>query len=481
MTDAGERPTIERAYRLRLYPNRVQASMLSRLLGAKRFVWNWALGEQQTARRAGDNRPGLTELSRRFTALRQAPDTAWLSELPREPFNQVLRDLDNAWTNAFAGRARWPRFRRRGAVDAVRFTLDQRRKDLVTWAFRDDKPVRIGTVKLDRLGTVRMRMTERLVGRLRSVTVRRDAAGRWWACFTADGVPAPAIDPVDRPALGIDLGLSSTAALSDGRVFAAGKPLANKLARLRRYQRRYTRQRDAAARRQGLEPGKPFPKGTRIEPSRRMQRTRKQIGRLHAGIADARRDHQHQVSAAAVAGAQVICIESLDVKAMGRSMGRRVFRRGVADAGLGELTRQLIYKAGWYGRTVVKIDRWFPSSKTCSGCGHVNTGLKLQHRHWTCPACGQHHDRDLNAAVNIEREGLRQLAEDPEHTEPNTVPDGRTPRSGGTDARGEAVCADGKTSPPGQPTSVNREPDQPAAVPLTRDDGCQEQPTVRDG
>ena len=442
--------TFERAYRVRLRLKPEQERMLRRLLGAKRFVWNWALGRQTDARAAGEKRPGMTALSREFTALRQAPGTEWLGTLPREPFNQVLRDLDRAWTNFFAGRARRPRRRRFGTVMSARFTLDQRRQQVD----RDR-----GVVQLDGIGKVRFRVTQPLDGRLRSATVSLDSAGRWHAAFTADQVEVPEEHRPGLAAVGIDFGLKSTAALSTGETLRAPKHLAGKLARLRRYQRSYVRQRDAAARRMGLDPGRPFPKSTRIEVSNRMRRRRRQIGRLHAQVADQRRDHQHQLTARVVAGAQVICIEDLNVRAMHRGMGRRAFRRSVGDAALGEIRRQLTYKAAWRGRQVSVVDRFYPSSKTCSGCGHVHAGLKLKDRRWTCPACGADHDRDINAAINIEREGLRLLA--------STGPAGRTPRSGGSDARGEAACAVTRTSVAGQPTSENRELAYRAAQPPT--------------
>jgi putative transposase len=448
MNDASPRK-IERAYRVRLAPKPAQARRLSRLFGARRFVWNWALRTKDEAWREHGERLSGVDLSRRFTELRRAPDTAWLVELPREPFNQTLRDFDRGWRNFFAGRAKRPRRRRFGTVQSARFTLDQRRAGLVTVQGKR------GSVQLDGMGRVRFRVTEPMPGRLRSVTVSRDAAGRWFGAFTADGVPSPEPAPAEHEAIGIDLGLKDAAVFSTGAKIAAVKALARKQARLRHYQRHYTRQRDAAARRQGLHPAKPFPKGTRIPSSRRMHRTRTRIGRLHAKIADTRRDFQHQLTASATRAATVICIEDLAVKAMARGMGRRAFRRSVADAGMGEIRSQLTYKAGWRGRVIVAVDRFYPSSKTCSACGHIHAGLTLKDRRWTCAACGTAHDRDFNAAINIKNEGLRQLAEGP----------GSTRRSRGIDARGEATCAVGRSSPAGQPISTNRELAYRAATP----------------
>ena len=454
-------PTIERAYRVRLHPTPGQAHTLARLFGARRFVWNWALARKDAAWRADGTKLTGIDLSRELTLLRQAPDTAWLGTLPREPFNQTLRDFDRGWSNFFAGRAKRPRRKRFGTVNSARFTLDQRREGLVRWHTDADEDLRTGSVQLDGVGRVKFRVTEPMAGRLRSVTVSRDSAGRWFATFTADGVPAQQSTAAHRAALGIDVGLRETAVLSNGERIVAAKSLTRHQARLRRYQRRYTRQRDAAARRQGLDPDRPFPKGTRIAVSNRMRATTRRIGALHARIADTRRDHLHQTSAAAIATATVIAIEDLAVKAMGRSMGRRAFRRSIADAGLGELRRQLTYKAQWRNRTLVVVDRFFPSSKTCGVCGAINAALALKERRWTCAGCGAEHDRDLNAAQNIEREGLRLLAD-------MTGPDGRTPRSGGTHARGVAACAAGSASPVGQPTTTNRELTYRAAKPRTR-------------
>lgn len=454
----GEPATIERAYRVRLRPTKVQMRVLSRLFGARRWLWNWAIARKDAAWRTDGTKLNGVSLSREFTVLRSAPETAWLGALPREPFNQTLRDFDRAWTNFFAGRAKRPRRKRYGTVSSARFTLDQRREGLVRWRDAAGEIQRTGSVQVDGVGRVRMRVTEPMQGRLRSVTVSRDSAGRWFATFTADGVAAPASAPAPLAAIGIDVGLRETAVLSNGERIAAAKSLTQQQSRLRRYQRRYARQRDAAAQRQGLDPSRPFPRGTRIEPSRRMRRTRRAIGTLHAKIADTRRDHQHQISSTAIAAANVIAIEDLAVKAMARSMGRKAFRRSVADAGLGELRRQLTYKAQWRGRTLIVVDRFYPSSKLCSTCGTKNETLTLRDRRWTCAACGAEHDRDANAALNLEREGLRLLAT-------MTGPEGRTRRSRGTDAREEHACAEINTPIAGQPSSKNRELTYRAAPP----------------
>ena len=459
---------IERAYRMRVYPNRVQARQLAQLMGATRFVWNWALSRRSTAYRADGTKLNWIALSREFTALRAAPDTAWLGDLPREPFNQVLRDQERAFANFFAQRAQYPRFRRRGVPHGIRFTLDQRREQVERGnEDLDGGSTRWARVSLPGLGVLKLRRTEVLAGRLRSITLRREG-GAWYASITADGVATPVAAPAAREAIGVDVGLKDLIVRSDGVRVPTPATLKSSLVRLRRYQRHYTRQRDAAARRQGLNPAAPFPKGTRIAVSNRMRRTQRRVADLHARIAAVRREVLHRATTDLVRSAQILCIENLAVLAMARGMGRKGFRRSVANAAPGELRRQIEYKARWAWRQLSVVDRWYPSSKTCSGCGAVNRALQLRERSWICPSCGAEHDRDFNAAINIEREGLRLLAVS------------NTPMSGGIDARGDlgAVVGAQVIALPQHRRSLNRElvarrcaPNRPKRASGTRGEG----------
>ena len=329
---------------MRCYPSARQRGVLGRLFGASLFVWNWALWRRTEVYRAEKRKLNWIALSREFTALRCAPATAWLAELPREPFSQVLRDQERAFTSFFAGRSGYPRFRRRGGAVSVRFTLDQRRAQVLRGSGQD----RWAYVQLAGLGRVKLRRTEVLEGRLRSVTLSRDAAGRYFAAITADGVALRQAPTATVAAVGVDVGMRVLAVVHDGeraRSEPAPKALAGKLARLRRYQRG-----------QGLDPSQPCPKGMRLGLSKRRLGTQRRIAREQARIADVRRDRLHRVSTRIVREAQVIAIEALRVKAMARSMGRRAFRRGVADAALGELRRQIRYKGAWAGREVVLLD-----------------------------------------------------------------------------------------------------------------------------
>jgi putative transposase len=403
--------TVERAYRLRIYPTRRQRKMLSRLYGSARFVWNWALERRKELYAAEGKYLGWVELSAEFTRLRKAEATAWLGELPREPFAQVLRDQEQAFKNFFKGRARYPRFRRKGGRSSVRFTLDQRRSQIKRGEGKD----RWGYANLPGLGRLKLRRTESLLGRLRSISLSRDGAGRYFGSITADGVEveAQAQDSETLKLVGVDRGLRDLLVVNDGsqthRV-KAPKSLSAHLRRLRRYQRSQSRKLATQMRSQGLDPAQPCPKGVRLSCSRRRSRLRVRIARLHARIGDLRRDALHRATTAIVRESRVISIEGLRVAAMARSMGRRAFRRSVADAALGEVRRELTYKAQWANREVVVVDAFFPSSKRCSGCSFINRALRLE-KHWCCPACGVQHDRDENAAKNLRAEALRILAE----------------------------------------------------------------------
>ena len=422
-----------RAYQVRLRPTQAQQVMLSRLFGAKRFVWNWALQRREDAFQSDGTRLNGHALSREFTKMRVTAATAWLGELPRVTFTSVFQDFDRAWVNFFAGRAKRPRFKPFGSVDSLRFAFDPRISPVDRNA---------GRVLLSGLGRVRFRVTEPLEGRFLSITVRRDTAGRWIGSFIAIDVPMLETSPAKQDVIGVDVGKINTAAFSDGQQFAANPPLANERKRLHRMERKLKRQREAAIRRAGLDPAEPLPKGVILERSGRMQRTQQRIGKWQTRMADVRHDHLHQVSAKAVASGEVIVLENLNLKGVHRKL-----TQGHNTTSVGELIRLIEYKARWHHRQIVKVDRFFPSSRRCSVCEAINESLGMKERHWTCTTCGTHHDRDYNAAVNLEREGRRILA-------------GETPttrRSRGSHARGEVKGTTGKPSTVETPTSTNRE------------------------
>jgi putative transposase len=411
--------TIERAYRVRAYPQKEQAARARRVAGARRFVWNWAFRRQDEHYQTTKQHLSWIDLSCEFTELKKQPDTTWLAELPREPFNQTLRDLHKAWAAFFKKKAKRPRKKKYGTVQSMRFTLDQRRTQ-VTYKGR------YGYVQLDGVGKVKFKVSEKMVGRLRSVTLSTDRAGRWYLSFTADQVPAPARTCAAQDSVGVDRGIKSLLATSKGHKVPAPERLLKLHRAIRRHQRSYARGRVAAIRALGHDPSKKLPAGVYVKASNRMNRRTARIARLHGRIADLRRQILHQVSHEVTRDYQIICLENLNVAGMAQSL-HRGFRRKVYEVGMGELRRQVEYKSAWRGRQAVVIDRFFPSSQLCStpGCDYRNKDLTLKEREWTCPQCMTLHDRDINAARNIERAGLEQLFP--------------TPRSGESDVRGEGA------------------------------------------
>ena len=448
-----------RAHRLRLYPTPAQERTLLRFLGAARHVWNWGLAHCKAALADKAHIPSAEDLQKRLTVYKRTPGRVWLAEIASDVTNQTLRDLGLAVAAWRAKLRRFPRSKTRGCRSGIRFQIQDRRVGDARVGPNPRIDLEARRITLTGVGAVRWRGSrDRLPsGDITMATVRR-VGGQWYVTLPERDTPAPAARRAEIPVVGLDLGVRDAVVTSTGDKTPSPKPLAEAQQRLKRYQRQYARQCRAAAARAGLDPNAAIPRGTRfVRPGRRAcahdpktvvlsqraVRTLEAIGRLHAAVADQRCEFQHRTSRQLVDSADTLVIEDLALNALSRSL-RRAFRRSVADVGLGELRRQLLYKAQWAGRTVVVVDRWYPSSKTCSACGHVHAGLRLSDRHWTCPACGAPHDRDLNAAINIEREGLRLLAET------------RTPRSGGTDARGEAAST-AIGQPVVGPTSTNRE------------------------
>lgn len=379
--------SIQRSYQFRFYPSALQEALLAQYFGAARWVWNTALAWRSHWYLVLGERVTGVDFSRELTWLKTLGPFAWLKAVPATILTQVLRDQDRAFANFFAGRARYPRFKKRRTAAAIRFQLDQR---VVMNNYRAGE-----LLKLPGLGVLDIRWSRVPGGVPKMVTVRRDAAGRYFVAFMVEEQITQY--PACAKGVGVDLGVKDVVITSAGE--KSGNPR-----HLRRYKRRLKWAQRRLARKQ---------KG-----SRRWQRQRHRVARLHARVHDARADFQHKQTTKLVRENQVIAIEDLFVRAMSASAkgtkekgtkekpGKNVRQKAglnsaILDAGFGELRRQLTYKCRWHGRVLLVIDRFAPSSKTCSECGAVKAEMPLQVREWTCPACGAHHDRDLNAARNI--------------------------------------------------------------------------------
>lgn len=401
-----------RGIEVRLYPTRAQAQMLRRAMGAKRYIINKACAMCRELFADRNNKiPGRDQLTAWLTQLKREPESAWLNEIPADILNQALSDHADAWKRRKAKLAKTPRFRKFGRVKSLRFALTDRRTAAQRAAAPEVDHARIDLaarkIRLTNVGWVKFRCAPDRppVGDISMVTVKL-VGDRWFAVMIDRNPPIP--DPVLalQAVSGVDFGLTDLATFEDGAAVPAPKHLAAKLKRLKTYQRRYNRKLRHRMIEQGLDPGKKIPKGTRLGRSRRQDKLRLRLARQHAKVANQRKDTLHKLSRAIVDRADVIGIEDLSVKGMARTL-HKSFRRSVADAGLGELRRQVTYKAERSYRVLVVVDRFFPSSKLCSACGHKNETLTLADRRWTCGACGATHRRDENAAINIRAEALR--------------------------------------------------------------------------
>ncbi|WP_433360579.1 RNA-guided endonuclease InsQ/TnpB family protein [Streptosporangium sp. CA-115845] len=372
-------------YNFRLYPSAAHESSLARAFGCARVVFNDGLRARQEAHENGLPYIGDADLSKRvITQAKQTPERAWLGEVSAVLLQQALADLNTAYRNFFAslsGRRKGrkvavPRFRsRKDNRQTIRFTKNAR--FTITAG---------GRLRLPKIGDVPVRWSRSLPAGPSSVTVIKDAAGRYFASFvvqtTTEALPEVLPGPPNE--VGIDLGLTHFAVTSDGTKIDNPRILRRAARKLRKAQKALSRTQKGSANR---------------------VKAKLKVAKAHAGVTDTRRDWAHKLSTTLIRDNQAIYVEDLAVSGLARTR----LAKSVHDAGWSQFVAMLEYKAARYGRTFVKIDRWFPSSKLCSACGTVADFMPLNVRSWVC-ACGAVHDRDVNAAINILTEGQRIVA-----------------------------------------------------------------------
>lgn len=371
------------AYKCRAYPDPEQAAQLRRTFGCVRLIWNKTLAERHTAYHQRGEKTSYKQTDAALTGWKKTEDLAFLSEVSSVPLQQALRHQHTAFSNFFAGGARYPRFKNRTGRQSAHYTRSAfRMRDGELFLAKHKTALKLAWSFDDvDLATVNPTM----------VVVSREPDGRWYVTFAVEtGDPAPA--PEAGSEVGIDLGVKDFATLSTGEKIANPRHLERKAKNLARYQRRLAR---------------------RQRGSNNRCKAKRKVAAAHRKVRHARQDFLHKVSTQIVRNHDVIAIEDLNVRGMTSSArgtieqpGKQIrqkagLNRSVLDASLGEFRRQLEYKAHRAGRTLAVIDRWFPSSKTCSHCGHLLKKLSLGTRFWTCPTCRTRHDRDVNAAKNI--------------------------------------------------------------------------------
>ncbi|MDW4909687.1 RNA-guided endonuclease TnpB family protein [Streptomyces sp. ADMS] len=361
---------VKRAFKYRFYPSNEQAAELLRTFGCARLVYNKALEERTRAWYREQRRVSYVQSSAALTEWKKTEELAFLTEVSSVPLQQALRHLQTAFGNFFAKRAEYPRYKsRKKSRASAEYTRS-------AFKWRDGQ---LTLAKMAEPLDIRWSRPLPAGAEPTTATVSRDAAGRWFVSMLVEDTITPF--PATDSAVGLDAGITSLVTLSTGEKVVNPKHERRDRARLARAQRELSRKAKGSANR---------------------EKARRNVARVHARIADRRRDFLHKLSTRLVRENQTVVIEDLTVRNL---LKNGKLARAISDAAWTDLRMMLEYKCAWYGRELVVIDRWFPSSKLCGNCGTVRGKLPLSVREWTCE-CGAVHDRDVNAARNILAAGL---------------------------------------------------------------------------
>lgn len=367
---------MEYAYRFRLYPTNAQEHLIQKTFGCVRYVYNHFLAERKSTYACTGHTPTRFQQDKELTALRQQIE--WLREPDKCALQNAVKDLDSAYQNFFrrvekGRKPGYPRFK----------SKKSHRK-----SYQTSSCIKVFDkhVQLPKLGRVRCAISKQVRGRVLNATVSQEPSGKYYVSLCCTDVEIEMLPPTGA-VIGIDLGIKDMAITSDGRKIDNEKYTYKSAKRLARLQRQLSRK----------------PKG-----SRNWEKARIKVARCQEHIANQRRDNIQKHTTQLIRDYDVICIEDLNVDGMKRGKNQG---KAASDVGMREFRRELEYKAQWYGKTISVIGRFFPSSQLCHCCGYKNPLVKDRKiREWTCPECGENHDRDINAAMNILNEGMRLLA-----------------------------------------------------------------------
>jgi len=362
---------MEKAYRYRFYPTIEQENLLRRTMGCVRLVYNKALAARTLSWYEHQERVGYSQTSSMLTNWKKEEELDFLNEVSCVPLQQGLRHLQTAFSNFFAGDAKYPNFKKKHNGGSAEFS-----KSAFRW--------KDGQVFLAKCTTsLPIRWSKQIPkGCIPStITVKLTPAGRWFVSILVDDYTIKPLPKIDK-SIGLDMGVTSLIVTSDGDKITNPKHFKKLRKKLKKKQKTLARKH----------------KG-----SNNREKARVQVAKVYAQIVDARKDFLHKLTTQLVRENQTIVVEDLAIKNMVKN---HKLALAISDASWGELIRQLSYKCQWYDRELIKIDRWFPSSKRCGNCGYIIDKLPLNIREWECPKCGTNHDRDINAVKNILAAGL---------------------------------------------------------------------------
>jgi putative transposase len=352
------------SYRFRLYPTEAQCILLAKHFGATRYLYNYFLTRRKNAYLADKTSLNYYDNAKELTELKKS--LVWLKEVGSQSLQYSLKCLDGAYNNFFAGRARFPKYKSKHSYQS----------------FRVPQSVKVDDYKLyipKFLEGITMVKHRNIEGEIKFATVSKNKSGEYYVSITVER-EIPELPKTDK-AVGIDLGIKTLATCSDGTKYENIKPYKTLQRKMKRLQRNFCRKK----------------KG-----SKNREKIRKKLTKIHQKIKNIRTNHLHQITRKIINENQVIILEDLAVQNM---MKNHCLAGAIQDAAFYETNRQLEYKSNWYGRIIGRVDRWFPSSKTCEDCGWINQNLKLKDRTWTC-VCGKVHDRDYNASRMILKQGM---------------------------------------------------------------------------
>ena len=359
------------ATKIRIYPDAKQTEKLAKAFGCARWVCNNSLNESQKTYQETGKGLGHFSLNNRLPVLKQTVD--WLGETHSQVLQSVCLNLSRAFVNFFERRAAYPTFKSKHSKQSIQYP-------------QGVKIVEGRKLFLPKIGHVKAVVHRDIVGTIKTVTISKTLTGKYFAAIlTENGLDAPAIS-FDGKIVGIDVGLTHLAITSDGSKFDNPKHVAKAQKNLKRKQQKLSR---------------------KVKGSNTRNKARILVAKAHEKVANARKDYLHKLSRRLVNESQVIAVEDLHVKGM---MRNHCLAKAISDAGWGSLTTMLKYKAEQAGKGYIEVNRFFPSSKACSCCLHIQSSMPLNIRSWRCDKCGSLHDRDINAAKNIRNEAQRMIA-----------------------------------------------------------------------
>ena len=370
-----------KAYKFRIYPNQEQELLIVKTIGCARFVYNYFLNLWNHEYTTTGKGLSYHSCSAMLPQMKRNPETRWLKEVDSIAIQSSLKNLSDSFSRFFKKQNRRPQFKSK--------------KNLVqsytTKNINNSIEIKHRFVKLPKLGLVTFAKSRELKGRILHATIRKNSSGKYYVSLLCKEEISEL--PKMNAAIGIDLGITDFAILSDGQKIDNNRFTSKMAKKLKREQRKLSRRALLAKK-----------KGNNLFEAKNYQKQKRKVARLHEKVMNQRTDFLNKLSTEIIKNHDIICIEDLHTKGLLRN---HKLAKSISDVSWSSFVTKLQYKADWYGREIIKIDKWFPSSQLCSECGHKDGKKTLDIREWTCPICYTHHDRDINASINILTEGMR--------------------------------------------------------------------------